>query len=144
MRAEMARAGGDESVVVFDGVNQVMYMINNTRKTYSEISKADMDRVAAQLQGAMASIPPEQRARMEAIMRGRGMPGLPAPPPKPQYKKTGADTVGKWTSDKYDAFQGDRKTPEVCTVDPKALARAAGDFDVGTQFAKFFSTTWPQ
>ena len=151
MRAEMAGRGGGQGTVVFDGVKQTMYIIDDSKKTYSEITKDDLDRLAAQMaqmqsqmQGAMANMPPAQRAQMEAMMRGRGMPGMGASAAKPTYKKTGTDTVGKWTCDKYEGYEGTRKTSEVCTVDPKALGLAESDFAVSKQFAKFFSTLMPQ
>jgi hypothetical protein len=155
MRTEMSGRGGSQSTVVFDGVKQTMYLIDDSKKTYSEITKDDLDRLAAQMaqmqsqmQGMMANMPPAQRAQMEAqmqaMMRGRGMPGMGAPAAKPTYKKTGTDTVGKWTCDKYEGYEGDRKTSEVCTVDPKALGLAESDFAVSKQFSKFFSTIMPQ
>jgi hypothetical protein len=154
MRAEMSGRGGGQSTVVFDGTNQTLYMIDDGNKTYTEITKDDLDRLAAQMgqmqsqmQSAMANMPPDQRAKMEAqmqaMMRGRGMPGM-TPAAKPTFKKTGTDTVGKWTCDKYEGYDGDRKTSEVCTVDPKALGLADSDFAVTKQFQKFFSTLMPQ
>src|SRR5262249_6609975 len=137
---------GGQNTVVFDGVKQTMYIIDDGKKTYSEITKEDLDRVAAQMQSAMASIPPEQRAQIEAMMRGRGgrgMPGMGAAA-KPTYKKTGTDKVGKWTCDKYEGYEGEKKTSEVCTVAPSALGLAASDFEVTKQFAKFFSGIMPQ
>ena len=147
MRTEMAGRGGGEHAFVFDGVKQAMYIIDDSKKTYSEITKEDLDRMAAQMQSAMASIPPEQRAQIEAMMRGRGgrgMPGMGAPAPKPTYKKTGTDKVGKWACDKYEGYEGDRKTSEVCTVAPSALGLSESDFAVTKQFAKFFSGIMPQ
>ena len=80
MRAEMAGPGGGKQAVVFDATKQVMWMINYDKKSYSEMTKADVDRVAGQLSGAMAqmqeqmkNMPPEQRAQIEAMMRGRGI-----------------------------------------------------------------------
>src|SRR5690349_7882712 len=62
MRAQMAGRGGAENGVVFDGVKQAMYIIDDTKKTYSEITREDLDRLAAQMaqaqqqmQGAMAN-----------------------------------------------------------------------------------------
>jgi uncharacterized protein DUF4412 len=147
MRTQMAGRGGGENAFVFDGVKQAMYIIDDTKKTYTEITKEDLDRMAAQMQAAMASIPPEQRAQVEAMMRGRGgrgMPGMGAPAPKPTFKKTGTDKIGKWTCDKYEGYEGDRKTSEVCTVAPSALGLSESDFAVTKQFAKFFSGIMPQ
>ena len=150
MRAEMSGRGGGQSTVVFDGNKQTLYIIDDSRKSYNEITKDDLDRLAAQMaqmqsqmQSAMANMPPAQRAQMEAMMRGRGMPGMTTAAAKPTFKKTGTDTVGKWTCDKHEAYEGDKKTSEVCTVDPKALGLAESDFAVTKQFQKFFSALMP-
>ena len=80
MRAESAGPDGVTQVFVFDGTAQVMRMINYDKKTYTEMTKADVDRMGAQMAGAMAqmqeqmkNLPPAQRAQMEAMMKGRGM-----------------------------------------------------------------------
>src|SRR3954463_1245655 len=68
------RAEADAQTVVFDGVKQVLWLINDGRKSYSEMAKADADRMGGQLNDAMAkmqdqlnSLPPEQRAQIEAM-----------------------------------------------------------------------------
>jgi len=148
MRAEGANQTGGKHVFMFDGARQVMTLIDVDKKTYSEITKADMDRLAAQMSDAMAQMqqqlakmPPEQRAQMEAMMKGRGMPGFgaAAPAAKTQYKKTGTDRVGKWTCDKYEGYDNGEKTSEICTVDPKALGFSMSDFAVSKQMAEFFN-----
>jgi Domain of unknown function (DUF4412) len=147
LRAENDTARGKQ-IIVFDGVAQVLRTINPDAKTYSEMTKADVDRVGGQMQDAMAqmqeqmkNMPPAARAQMEAMMRGRGMPAAPA---KTEYRKTGTDRVGKWTCDKYEGFQGDQKVSEICTVDPKVLGFAAADFDVTRQMGAFFQQMLPQ
>jgi hypothetical protein len=149
MRAESTGPTGDQQVFVFDGAAQVMRMIDPARKTYTEITKADVDRLGGQMNAAMAkmqeqlkSMPPEMRAKMEAMMRG-GMPGMAAPV-KTEYKKAGSGKAGKWTCDRYEGFQNGQKTSEVCTVDPKALGFAPADFEVTKQLAEFFRQLMPQ
>ena len=156
MRAGMAGRGGDQSTFIFDGVKQSMLIVDDSKKTYSEITKDDVDRLASQMQqmqgamqGAMANMTPEQRAQVEAMMRGRGGRGMPsmagAPAEtKPTFKKTGTDKVGKWACDKYEGYEGDKKTSEVCTVAPSALGISDSDFAVTQQFQKFFSALVPQ
>lgn len=147
MRTEMAGRTGGQNAFVFDGVKQAMYIIDDSKKSYSEITKEDLDRLAAQMQGMMAQLTPEQRAQIEGMMRGRGGRGIPAmgaPAAKPTFKKTGTDKVGKWTCDTYEGYEGEKKTSEVCTVAPTALGLTASDFDVTKQFAKFFSGIMPQ
>ncbi len=152
MRAETTGAGGEKQAMVFDGAKQVMWIINYDRKTYSEMTKADADRLGGQMTDAMAkmqqqmqNLPPEQRAKIEAMMAGRGgMRGAgPGAGAKTEYKKTGTDTVGKWTCDKYEGSQNGQKTSELCTVDPQALGFTAADFDVSRQLQAFFAKLVP-
>ena len=135
--------------IIFDGAKQTLIIVNDTQKTYSEMTKADVDRIGGQMSAAMAqmqeqmkNMPPEQRERIQAMMGGRGMPGAAAP--KTTYKKVGTDTVGKWTCEKYEGYQDEKKVSEMCTVDPKALGFTAADFQVTKQLAEFFSKLMPQ
>jgi hypothetical protein len=147
MRAEVTGADGGHASVMFDGAHQVMTIVNDAEKSYSELTKADLDAFAAQMSGAMAQVEqmmkgmsPEQRKQMEALTKGK-MGGAGAPggaPAKPEYKKVGTATVGKWTCDKYDGYTNGQKTNEVCTVDPKALGFTAADFQVTRDMAEFF------
>ena len=151
MRAEVAGPNGAKQFVVFDGAAQVMRMIDVDKKSYSEMTKADVEQIGgqmnaamAQMEAALAKMPPEQRAQMEAMMKGRGAAvGAPAAP-KTEYRKAGTDTVGKWTCDKYDGFENNQKVSEVCTVSPKALGFEGGDFDVTKQMVAFFQKLMPQ
>jgi hypothetical protein len=149
MRAEFEGQNGAKQVLIFDGGAQVMRIIDMDKKTYTEMTKTDVDRMGAQMAGAMAQLqeqmknmPPAQRAQMEAMMKGRGM--AMAAIPKTEYKKTGADKVGNWTCDKYEGYQNGQKTSELCTVDPKTLGFTVADFQVSQQLADFFKQLMPQ
>lgn len=150
--------GSGKQVVIFDGTREVMLMIDDTNKTYTEMTKADVEALGgqvsaamSQMQEAMKNMPPEQRAQMEAMMaRGRGAAGGraggmgAAAAARPTYKKTGTDTVGKWTCDKYEGYNAEgQKTSEVCTVDPKVLGFTAADFAVTKDMAAFFQKLMP-
>src|ERR1700752_1685921 len=50
LRTEVSDGSGSKQSVVFDGDRQVMLLINPERKSYSEITKADVDRLGAQMQ----------------------------------------------------------------------------------------------
>jgi hypothetical protein len=149
MRMAVSDANGTTAGIMFDGTRQVMTIIDDGKKTYSELTKADMDAFSAQISGAMAQMqemmknaPPEQRAQMEALMKGRmggaGRAGGAGAAPKVEYRKAGTATVGKWTCDKYDGYTNGQKTHEVCTVDPKALGFSEADFQVTRDMAEFF------
>jgi hypothetical protein len=138
MRTEMAGPDGLMNVTIFDGGKQVLYIVDPARKTYMEMTKADVDRLSAQLQGSAAQMkaqlekmPPAQRAQMEAMMKGV------------QHTRTGSDTVGRWTCDKYDLTIGGQKIGEVCMVNPATLGFGATDFDVMRQMGTFYSAMAP-
>ena len=150
MRTEISDPATGSQVVIFDGAAQVMYRLDVTRKTYTEMTKADVERMGSQMQGMMAqmqaqmaSLPPAQRAQMEAMMRGRGA-AMAAPASKTEYKRSGTDRVGRWTCDKYDGIRDGQKASELCTVAPTALGFAPADFEVAQQLAEFFSKMMPQ
>ena len=152
MRAELTGATGEVQIVVFDGPQQVLRIISVPRKSYSEMTKADADRMGAQLAAAMAvmkdkvaNMPPEQRAKMEALMSQLGTAGpVGGPGGRPEYRRAGSDKVGKWACDKYEGFRNGKKVSEVCTVEPKALGLTEADFDVTKQVASFFEKMLPQ
>jgi len=149
MRAESAGPNGGRQVFVFDGGAQLMSVIDYDKKAYTEMTKADTDGLGAQMAGAMAqmqdqmkNLPPAQRAQMEAMMKGRGMAAGAAT--KTEYRKAGMDKVGKWTCDKYEGYQNNQKTSEICTVDPKTLGFSVADFEVTQQLSDFFQKLMPQ
>lgn len=153
MRTEIAGQNGTTQVVVFDGAKQILYMIDPVAKTYSEMTKADVDAAGAQMGDAMAQMqkalegmPPAQRAQMEAMMKGRlgGLPGVGGPPAKTEYRRGGTSKVSKWTCDVYEGYQNNTKTGEVCTVSASALGFAAADFEVSRQLAAFMRGLIPQ
>jgi hypothetical protein len=149
IRAE-SRASGEESAFVFDGPRQTARMLNLTGKTYMEITKADLEQVKKQMDAMMAqmqNVPPAQRAMIEQMMQGRGMPGMSdllATGPKVQYRQTGSDKVGQWTCTKYEGTVGGQKTTEVCTVEPKEFGLTPADFAIAQQLADFLKPMMPE
>lgn len=149
MRVEHDMPSGDKGTVLFDGAKQVIRLLNYDKKTYTEMTKADVDamgqkmsNVMAQLQEQLKNLPPDQRARMEEMVKSR-MPSASAPAPI-TYRKVGMDTVGHWTCDKYEGSQNGQKVAELCTVDPTVLGFVPADFEVSQKLAEFFKRLMPQ
>lgn len=146
MRAESSGARGEKMIVVFDGAKQVMTLIDNEKKTYTEMTKADVDAMGDQMSSMMdqlKNLPPEQRAKIEAMMKGRGAGTGMGAAPKVQYKKVGTGTVGKWTCDRYEGYASGQKTSDICTVDPKTLGFSAADLEISRELAAFFKKLMP-
>ena len=153
MRAELTGPTGETLIVVFDGPQQVLRTISVDRKSYTEMTKADADRIGAQvtmamdaMKAKMAQLPPEQRAKMEALMARAGVMGPTAASAatRPEYRRAGSDKVGKWACDKYEGFRNGEKVSEVCTVEPKTIGLTTADFDISKQIATFFQKLLPQ
>ena len=149
MRADIDSPNGRQTVI-FDGAKQVLYMINTARKSYVEMTKAEADQFGARMSGMMAqatkmleSMPPAQRAQMEAMMKGRGMSTTGATA-KAEYVKGGTQKVGKWICDLYEMRTDGKRTGEVCTVSPQTLGLTAADFAVTRQMADFMRALSPQ
>ncbi len=108
---------------IFDGTSQVMRMLNLEKKTYVEMTKADVEKMGQQVNAAMAqmqeqmkNLPPEQRALVEQMMRARGgLRGGPSPAQevRVEYKPAGSDKVGQWSCAKYEGFRASEKVAEV-------------------------------
>ena len=133
MRAESTGMTGVKQVMIFDGTKQVMTTIDPDKKTYTEMTQADVDKIAEQMSGDDGAAPEADGEPAAGGARADGSgdegPRRRRRRPKIVYKKTGTDTVGKWKCDKYEGFEGEKKVSEVCTVDPKALGFALTDFD---------------
>ena len=141
------RTETSNGVFIYDGDAQVMRMVNMERKSYTEITKADMQKMSQQMSAVMdklKDLPPAQRAQMEKMMAGRGMPGAgPAAAPI-TYKATGSDKAGQWACAKYDGMRAAEKVVELCAVEPKALGLTPADFEVAKQLAEFMKSLVPQ
>jgi hypothetical protein len=148
MRMEQS-VGGEKQAFIFDGTKEVVWIVSLDRKTYSEMTKADVDRMGVQMSDAMAKmqeqmkkLPPDQRAMVEQMMKSRGMG--PAVTRKTTYRKVGTDKVGRWACDKYEGYQDTQKIAELCTVDPSVLGFVPADFEVSRKLAEFFKKLVPQ
>ena len=149
MRTDIV-TGDERQTIVFDGQLAVLRIISHANKSFTEITKAQMEQVGgmmkgamAQMQAQMANMPPERRAQMEAMMGGRGM-GLAAASEPTVYKRVGTDRVGKWTCTTYVGTRGGQKVSDICAVAPTALGLTAADFAITEQLAEFVRALLPQ
>lgn len=155
LRTQM-RQGTDEMVVLFDGGEQVLRMINMSRKSYSEMTRAQAQQVGQQLGAMMAAMqaqlekmPPEQRKMMEDVLKGRGgrgLPGMPGAqaPERMTYTRTGTSKAGQWPCTTYDGVRGAEKVVEVCAAEARDFTLSPADFQVTAQLLEFSRSLAPQ
>jgi len=143
----LAADGHITRTMIFDGAKQVIWNIEPGSKTYTEMTKQDleqlsaqMSQMAAQMEERLKELPPDRRAQVEQMMRGRGMAAAPA---KPEYHKTGTDRVGKWSCDTYEREANGAKENEVCAAGAAALGLTPADLNVLTEMQTFVKGVLP-
>lgn len=141
VRMESSNTPG--SIFIYRADKGVFWMVDGSRKTYTEMTRKDLESMAGamdaamrQMQEQLATLPPEQRAMMEKMMK-ENMPGA-ADAAKPTYKKIGAGKVGSWACEKYESYVEGKKKAELCVVDPKVLGFTDADFQALKDMAKPF------
>lgn len=132
----------DGRVMFGDATNAVLYLpgdegmivLNSDAKTWMRLEPGFAGKMAEQVQAQMdqmlASMPPEQRAMVEAQMKGM-MPQIPQEMPQVNVRKTGAtDTVAGFDCEEAEvSFEGGMAEETVCIADADELGIADEDYD---------------
>jgi hypothetical protein len=129
-----------------DGGRNRMVILDKAKNTYQEIDEQTMNQMAQQMSGAMAqmdaamkNMPPEQRALMEKMMKGK-MPQAAAAPAKTVYTAKGSGSVNGFSCTKYEGDKGGQKVADVCAGVPAQLKLSASDMQIFEKMREFSST----
>lgn len=145
LRVNISTGEGNRSSVLFltDGGRERMVMVDPARNEYREMDRQSMEQFSQQLQGAMAqmqsqmqNLPPEQRARIEQMMKGR-MGQAAAAPVRTTYTARGSGSVNGFACTKYEGMRGAEKVAEVCAAKPADVHFAPADFQVFEKMREF-------
>jgi hypothetical protein len=112
-------------VVLLDAARKRQIMIDDTNKTYTEITDEDRKRMRAQMEGMrgqmqeqLKSLPPEQRKKMEAALGAMGASSPTSGPHKPsewKYESLGAKkSVNGFACEMYRVTEDGHAREEVC------------------------------
>jgi Asp-tRNA(Asn)/Glu-tRNA(Gln) amidotransferase C subunit len=136
------RIAGGEAVDIAFVTTEVVADL--AKGSYVEITKAQVEAMAnqmgqmmQQMQQAMAQMPPEQRAVMEQMMKGR-MGGASAPPQITVREKGSSDTVAQFSCERYEILSNGQVSSEVCAADPSQLKLDASAFETFRALADFY------
>ena len=145
LRVNINNTDGNRSSILFltDGGRERMLMLDTTRNEYREMDRQSMEQVSQQLQGAMAqmqsqlqNLPPEQRARIEQMMKGR-MGQAAAAPVRTTYTAKGSGSVSGFTCTTYEGIRGGEKVAELCAAKPEDVHSSTADFQVFEKMREF-------
>jgi hypothetical protein len=113
--------GGAQGDFVMIFRDETMFLVNAQERSYYRMDQEQVEAMASQLEAAMkqmekqlASIPAEQRAMMEQMMKGK-MPGMSAPP-EISVKEEGSETIDGYSCTKYVVYEDDVKAMEMFTA----------------------------
>jgi hypothetical protein len=128
-----------------DGGRDRMVMLDPARNEYREMDRQTMDQTSQQMQGMMAqlqsrlaSLPPDQRAKMEQMMRGMAGRGGTAPAEvHTTYTAQGSASVNGFSCTRYDGMRGAEKVLEMCAAKPSDLHFNPSDFQVFERMRAF-------
>jgi len=124
-RIEITSVSSSESGgMIYNAERQEMIAIDHGAQEYYVIDKEMMNRMAsqvsqamAQMQEALAAMPPEQRALAEQMMKQQmPQPQLEAGPPVDINKTGESDTIAGYDCDYYDVMQDGRRIRDLCVT----------------------------
>ncbi|MEZ5403369.1 MAG: hypothetical protein R2729_27055 [Bryobacteraceae bacterium] len=123
-----------------------LVMVDNNRNEFREIDQATMDQMANQVQGMMSAMeeklkamPPDQRAMIEKMMKGK-MGGAPAAAPaKTVYAAKGSATMNGFRCTQYEGTRNGQKVSEMCAAAPNAVSMDPGAYQVFGKMREFIA-----
>lgn len=148
MNAPRRADQGAGNTVLFDGEASVMTVLDDARRTYFRLDRerlrslgSQVDQAMKQMQDQLASLPPEQRAMVEKMMKSR-MPAAMAPAsaaaPKLDVRKTAETSVQAGRScRKVEVFRGGEKIREHWVTDADALGLTREQLGVFEDMGRF-------
>lgn len=137
--------------IIFRKDKSLMWIVDHSKKTYQEMTKADFEKMAQAMKGAMNQMqkqmaaqldkmPPAQRAEVEKMMKSGQMPQAKTVEAAKEIKKTGAtQKVGDWTCEIYEMISDGKKDQTLCVANWNQLSATRDDFQAFESMADFFS-----
>ena len=138
----------DKNTMMFltDGGRSRMVILDKAKNQYQEIDEETMKQLGAQVNSAMAqmqeqmkNLPPEQRAMMEKMMKGK-MPQMAAAAPRTVYTAKGGSSVNGFSCTKYEGMEGAQKVADVCAASASQIKLGVNDFQVFQKMKDFVSS----
>jgi hypothetical protein len=141
-----AGRSGSMSIVFRD---DTLFLVSHDKKSCQTIDKQGMEQLGTtvdaamkQMEAELSKLPPEQRAMMEKMMKGKipaGMSGVGGPS-KPRRVEVGAtEKIGEYSCTLHTLYSGDEKVWEVCAATEGLLddaSEALGAFRAMSRFAE--------
>jgi len=148
LAGDKVRMTSPQNQMIFRGDQNKVWIVRPVDKAYVELTpegmsqmKAEMDQRMAQLQQQMASMPPDRRKQMEAMMASRGMgPSASSAPPQITYEKAGEPgKIGGFTCTPFHVTMAGGPPSDFCIASLSDLGLTRDDLKPFIGFGKFMS-----
>jgi hypothetical protein len=136
------------TVMIFDGDQKKMISVDPEKKTYMEITEADVakikktrDQMQQQLEERLKQLPPEQRKKMEEMMGQMGQKHGALKDRKTETKLEplgGRKSYHGFSCETYRRTRDGQNITEECIIPWKATGLSKNDFQVMEKFDAFF------
>jgi len=147
LRIEPHQEGGAPATVMIFRDNALL-ILNQQDRSYYRMDEQTVAQLSDQISEAMKqiqeqlkNIPPEQRAMMEQMMKGRMPEGMSmggaAQAPALRVEPAGSERVEQYSCDKYEVYLGQEKTQEICVVPVNQLGALGEVMDTFRAMARF-------
>jgi hypothetical protein len=142
IRMDMKADKSDISII-FRGDKELFWMVDHKKKSYTEITKEDLEAIqkAAQqaiagIEEAMKELPSGLSSKLQGIMQSK-----PEQKSEIIYNKVAVDQkVNQWVCEKYEGTRDDKKEIEVWTTEWKKLGLTESDLTGFSQMGNFFTS----
>jgi len=147
LEPDRLRMSTPENDMIFRGDQSKVWVVRPQDKAYIELTpesmsqmKAQMDQMQAQMQQRLASMPPEQRKQVEAMMASRGMGPNASAAPQITYTKAGEpEKVGDYTCTPFKVTMNGGPASDFCMARLSDLALSRDDLKSFVAFGAFMS-----
>ena len=145
LEPDRLRMSSPENDMIFRGDQNKVWVVRPGDKAYIELTpesmsqmKAQMDQMQAQMQQRLASMPPEQRKQMEAMMASRGMGPNATATPQITYTKDGEPKkIGDFTCTPFKVTMSAGPTSEFCMAKLSDIGLTRDDLKSFVAFGTF-------
>ncbi len=132
-KAADAKAGEAKAVMIYRGDRDLVWSVDEKRRTYMQIDRARMQAMRAQsdasrakMRAELGKLPPAEQARMQAMLAATDAQAAEREPPT--IKETGrTDKVGGLACHEIEVSRGGKKESEICVADWKAAGVTKAD-----------------
>lgn len=146
LRIEPYQEGGAAIAMIFR--DDALLILNHQDKSYFRMDQQTVAQLSSQISEAMQqmqeqlkNLPPEQRALMEQMLKGRMPDGMSmggsAQGPALRIEPAGSERVEQYSCEMYEVYRGQEKTQEICVVSVNQLGALGQVMDSFRTMARF-------